>query len=139
MSKGGGDGEILFLKARSSLCLFHVADKALYWGGPSRCQSCPKNVLKMRPATKPGSGLSMLGAHFVHPDVGCHSMDILWCAVPAPLGEQPFGDMVGMQRVKGRPTRSCQPVHGGKCCPHQSWWMAARACSVVCCHQRSVW
>lgn len=59
-------------------------------------------------------------------------------AVPAPLGEQPFGDTAGAKRVRGSPTCSCQPVRGGKRRPHQSWWITDRACGVVCCHQRSV-
>lgn len=122
----------------SSLRLRHITNKPLYWCGPSRCQSHVKNVLETRPATEPGSGLSMLAARFVCPDTGCRAADGLPSAVPAPLGERPFGDTGGMQGgVWGSPTRSCQPARGGKRCPHQSWWITARACGVVCCHQRS--
>lgn len=61
----------------------------------------------MRPATEPGSGLSMLAARFVCPDTGCRAADGLRSAVPAPLGERPFGDTGGMQGGWG----GAQPVH----------------------------
>lgn len=82
--------------------------------------------------SEPGSGLSMLDACSVCPEVGRGTADALCCAVPAALGEPVLGDMAGIKRVS--PTCSCQPAHGGKHCPHQSWWISGwfAAISTVC-------